>query len=326
MKKKIFTLLLVFAGLAGGFLYWQNTHKETETLTLHGNVDLREVTVAFRESDRIKELMVEEGDQVKAGDVLARLENRELEINLSKAKAQVSNYESTLLRLQNGTREEEKAQARAKVAQARATALDADTTYQRNLAVYQSTEGVSRQTVDNAKATRDARYAELHEAEAALAEAENGSRVEDIRIAEANLAYAQGEVERIEYLLGEYALRAPSDGVIRSRLLEVGAMAGPSAPVFKLSLDDKKWVRAYVSEKDLSKVYEGKEALVFADGLDEPVRGQIGYISNTAEFTPKNIETEELRTALVYEIRVYVDDAENVLRMGMPVTVKVEQP
>ncbi|BEU87596.1 HlyD family efflux transporter periplasmic adaptor subunit [Selenomonas sp. TAMA-11512] len=324
MKKKIFVLLVILVGFAAGYIYWQNSCKEPETLTLHGNVDLREVTIAFRESDRIKEILVEEGDRVKADDVLARLENRELMINLAKARAQVSNDENTLLRLQNGTREEEKAQARAKVEQARAAAMDADMTYRRNLAVYQSTEGVSRQTVDRAKATRDARYAELHETEAALEQAENGPRVEDIRAAEAKLAYAKGEAERLEYLLGEYELRAPSDGVIRSRLLEVGAMAGPGAPVFKLSLDDKKWVRAYVQEKDFSKIYEGKAVMIYVDSLDEPVRGQIGYISNTAEFTPKNIETEELRTALVYEIRIFVNDAENVLRMGMPVTVKVK--
>ena len=124
-------------------------------------------------------------------------------------------------------------------------------------------------------------------------------------------------------MLSQYELRAPADGVIRSRLLQPGDMASPSAPVFKLSLLDKKWVSAYVSATDLGKIYEGQAALVSIDSQKEPVQGQIGYISDTAEFTPKNVQTDELRTALVYEIRVYVDDPDNVLRMGMPATVKV---
>ncbi len=94
--------------------------------------------------------------------------------------------------------------------------------------------------------------------------------------------------------------------------------------MFKLSMLNKKWVRVYVSEKDLGKIYEGQEASVSIDSQKEPVRGQIGYIAETAEFTPKTVQTDELRTALVYEVRVYVDDPDNVLRMGMPATVKVD--
>lgn len=120
-------------------------------------------------------------------------------------------------------------------------------------------------------------------------------------------------------------LRAPSNGVIRSRLMEVGDMASPQQPLFKLSLDTKKWVRAYVSEAELGRVYEGQSAEVYIDSFpDRPITGQIGYISGTAEFTPKTVQTDDLRTALLYEIRVYVNDEANVLRMGMPATVKVD--
>ena len=120
-------------------------------------------------------------------------------------------------------------------------------------------------------------------------------------------------------------MRAPTNGVIRSRLLEVGDMASPSTPVFKLSLLDKKWVRAYVKESDLGRIYEGQSASVYIDSQkDKPIAGQVGYISDTAEFTPKTVQTDELRTALVYEVRVHVDDDANVLRLGMPATVKID--
>lgn len=102
-------------------------------------------------------------------------------------------------------------------------------------------------------------------------------------------------------------------------------MASPQQPLFKLSLDTKKWVRAYVSEAELGRVYEGQSAEVYIDSFpDRPITGQIGYISGTAEFTPKTVQTDDLRTALLYEIRIYVNDEANVLRMGMPATVKVD--
>ena len=139
-----------------------------------------------------------------------------------------------------------------------------------------------------------------------------------------NLRMAE-ELARQEYLLKETELIAPSDGVIRSRLLEVGDMASPQLAVFKLSLNDKKWVRAYVRETDLGKVHEGQKATVTIDSFPkDPIEGQVGYISGTAEFTPKTVQTDELRTSLLYEIRVYVSDPDNRLRLGMPATVRVE--
>ena len=102
-------------------------------------------------------------------------------------------------------------------------------------------------------------------------------------------------------------------------------MASSATPIFKISLNDKKWVRAYINETDLGKIFEGQTAKIFVDSLpNENLTGQIGYISSTAEFTPKTVQTDELRTSLVYEIRVYVNDEKNILRMGMPATVRID--
>ena len=186
-------------------------------------------------------------------------------------------------------------------------------------------EGISEQEVESARHEADARSAEAKAAEEKLAEAENGARAEDVEASKAQLQALNDELAREAYLLTEYELRAPQAGVIRSRLLEAGDMAGPSAPVFKLSLLDKKWVRVYVSEAELGRVYEGQPARVYIDSRpDAPLAGEVGYIASTAEFTPKTVQTDELRTALVYEVRVYVDDTDNVLRLGMPATVRLE--
>lgn len=292
-------LAVVFVLLAGLGLFAYQQHEAAvkraaaQELTLSGNVDLREVTLSFRESDRIKEMLVEEGDTVE--------------------------------KLHNGTRTEEIRQAEQKLRAAEAAASNAQGVYERRQAVYDSVEGISAQELDNARSDAEAKQAAVEEAREALREAQNGPRQEDIAAAEANLQALEEEQSREEYLLSQYELRAPTNGVIRSRLLEVGDMASPSTPVFKLSLLDKKWVRAYVKESDLGRIYEGQSARVYIDSQkDKPIAGQVGYIADTAEFTPKTVQTDELRTALVYEVRVYVDDEENVLRLGMPATVKID--
>ena len=324
-------LAVVFVLLAGlGFFAYQQheaavKRAAAQELTLSGNVDLREVTLSFRESDRIKEMLVEEGDTVEEGQVLARLDTDELAINLRKTKAQIAAQQSTVEKLHNGTRTEELHQAEQKLRAAEAAASNAQGVYERRQAVYDSVEGISAQELDNARSDAEAKQAAVEEAREALREAQNGPRQEDIAAAEANLQALEEEQSREEYLLSQYELRAPTNGVIRSRLLEVGDMASPSTPVFKLSLLDKKWVRAYVKDSDLGHIYEGQSASVYIDSQkDKPIAGQVGYISDTAEFTPKTVQTDELRTALVYEVRVYVDDEANVLRLGMPATVKID--
>ena len=295
-KKAVLFLAACLLGLAA-YLYHAFCQQDNqEELVLQGNVDVREVSLAFRQSDRILEMLAEEGDRVQKGQVLARLDTRELKLQLQRLNAEIAAQQSTVDKLHNGTRPEEIRQA----------------------------EGNLRQAQDNAYHDMESKQATMSVAEAALQEAKAGPRQEDIAGAEAGLQALRNEQLRYIYLLSQYELQAPDDGVIRSRLLEAGDMASPSKPVFKLSLPGKKWVRAYVPETELGRVYEGQQARVYIDSLPgKAIGGQVGYISGTAEFTPKNVQTEELRTSLVYEVRVYVDDADNVLRLGMPATVRI---
>ena len=186
-----------------------------------------------------------------------------------------------------------------------------------------STGAISRQTADNAEAQWKSADANLNNAQAVLDKAVNGARKEDVSVAEAQLAELKAQLKTYEYNLSQATLVAPEDGVIRSRLLEPGDMASPSVPVYMIGITSPKWVRAYVAEDRLGDIHEGMKAKVYTDSdPNHPIEGQVGYISNTAEFTPKTVQTEELRTALVYEVRIYVQDPDNKLRMGMPATVK----
>lgn len=323
-KKAVLFLAACLLGLAA-YLYHAFCQQDNqEELVLQGNVDVREVSLAFRQSDRILEMLAEEGDRVQKGQVLARLDTQELKLQLQRLNAEIAAQQSTVDKLHNGTRPEEIRQAEGNLRQAQAAAEHAAGVYQRKRDIYTSIAGISQQELDNAYHDMEAKQATMSVAEAALQEAKAGPRQEDIAGAEAGLQALRNEQLRYTYLLSQYELQAPDDGVIRSRLLEAGDMASPSKPVFKLSLPGKKWVRAYVPETELGRVYEGQQARVYIDSLPgKAIDGQVGYISGTAEFTPKNVQTEELRTSLVYEVRVYVDDADNVLRLGMPATVRI---
>ena len=324
-KKKAVLFLAACLLVLAAYLYHAFCQQDNqEELVLQGNVDVREVSLAFRQSDRILEMLAEEGDRVQKGQVLARLDTRELKLQLQRLNAEIAAQQSTVDKLHNGTRPEEIRQAEGNLRQAQAAAEHAAGVYQRKRDIYTSIAGISQQELDNAYHDMEAKQATMSVAEAALQEAKAGPRQEDIAGAEAGLQALRNEQLRYIYLLSQYELQAPDDGVIRSRLLEAGDMASPSKPVFKLSLPGKKWVRAYVPETELGRVYEGQQARVYIDSLPgKAIDGQVGYISGTAEFTPKHVQTEELRTSLVYEVRVYVDDADNVLRLGMPATVRI---
>jgi len=326
-KKKYIVGLVIIGALlgGGGYTYYSQVYAPAHAvLSIAGNVDVREVSLAFRASDRIDQVLVNEGDSVKAGQVLAKLDATELTLKINKLKSQIAAQQATVNKLVNGSRSEDIAAAQNAAEQARASLNLAQSSYSRKSGLYQ--EGViSELEFDQEQSNYDAAQAKLSQAEAELQKLVNGSRAEDVAQAEATLQSLKDELASQEYVLSQYNLVAPSDGIIRSRLLEVGDMASPQKPVFKMSILTKKWVRAYVNERELSRIYEGQEAHIKVDGFDETLVGQVGYISDTAEFTPKTVQTNDLRTDLVYEVRIYVDDADNRLRMGQPATVTFDR-
>jgi HlyD family secretion protein len=305
--------------------YFTREQKDPDTLVLFGNVDIRQVSLAFNGSDRVAEMRVQEGDRVKAGQVLATLDTRTLALQIAQAEAQIEVQEQALLRLKNGTRPDEIAQARAQVAAAQADADFASQQFERLQNIEQTSgEAVSQQDLDNARSRKRAALAQLENRKKALQLALIGPRQEDIAQAEAQLQVSQSQLALLKHQLSLYELKAPIDAVVRSRLLEPGDMASPQRAAYALAITDPKWVRAYVSEVDLGRIKPGMSARVATDSHPgEFIPGRVGFISSMAEFTPKTVQTEELRTSLVYEVRIFVEDAANRLRLGMPATVHI---
>lgn len=328
MKKTLNLLLLVMAGAAAaGFWWWQHGQEDANsTLIFQGNVDIRQVSLVFEGSGRVHEIRVQEGDGVRAGDVLATLDTRTLGLQADQARAQVEVQTQNLQRLQTGNRPEEIAQARSRLHAAQADAARARDELARLQRVYSQTggRGVSAQAIDTARSglrVAQARVAELRDA---LKLSQQGARTEDIAAARAQLKAAQAQQALLQHQIDEGELRAPSHGVVRSRLLEPGEMASAQRTVLTLALTQPKWVRIYVPEPDLSRIRSGMAAEVRTDGQSaHRLAGQIGYISAVAEFTPKTVQTPELRTTLVYEVRVQVQDEHDRLRLGQPVTVQL---
>ena len=321
-RKKIACVVgaLVLACTAGYYFF----QKQEDQLVLYGNVDVRQVSLAFNSSERIEKMLIEEGDRVDKNDLLAILESRPLELSIAKSEAAIEKQEAVVLRLKNGSRPEEIEQNAAKLRGAEADYENALVYKNRMKELYESS-AISKQELDNAWARYKAAAASVDNARETYRLSELGPRYEDIAEAEAHLKGLRADLLLQKYNLSQTKLYSPVNGVVRSRLQEPGDMASPQKPVYLIALDDTKWVRAYISEQRLGEIKPGMEAEIFIDSLpDKPLRGQVGYISNVAEFTPKTVQTEELRSALVYEVRVNVVDEENILRMGMPATVKFQ--
>ena len=326
--KQIIRVLLVVCLLGGagfGIWYWQNQHndRDVDELAVFGNVDVRQVELAINGNERIGEVLVEEGDRIAKGDLLAKLETERFEYAVARAKAISESQRQVVARLEAGSRPEEIAKARADVAAAKALVADAKRTYERNVKLVKS-NAASQQDVDDALAGYESAEAQVKARQALLDLAVAGPRKEDKAAAKALLKRYEAELDQAEHDLQDASLYAPSDGIIQDRILEVGDMASPQKTVFTVALTDPVWVRAYVSEPDLGKIFEGMKANVVTDSFpDKEYEGWIGFISPTAEFTPKPVETRELRTKLVYQIRVFVKNPNNELRLGMPATVKI---
>lgn len=316
----IVALFLAATALAV-FLLIRARRGNKESLTLFGNIDIREVQLAFNDSDRIARMFVQEGDFIKPGELLAELDSRRYADNADQARRTVDAQNQVLTRLLNGSRPEEIVEARSTMEALVATMRDAEVTYRRDTELLRE-QVIPQQEFDDAESKYKDAAGNYYAARQAWILAVKGPRIEDIDNARATLKADEATLAFAERELADTKLYAHSHGVIEDRILEPGDMASPGVPAFTVALTNPLWVRAYVPEPDMGRIYLGMKASVTTDSFPGKVfQGWVGYISPTAEFTPKNVETPELRTRLVYEVRVYACNPQNELRLGMPATV-----
>ena len=323
--RRLIIVLFITVVAAAAIWLWKSLDHTTsqKDLVLYGNVDIRQVDLAFNANERILQVLTEEGDRVEKGKLLATLETNRLLHEVARARAQAHSQREIVARMEAGSRPEEIRKARADMKAAEAEAKNAETNYQRMRSLAE--EGsVTIKRRDDAEATAASATARVQAAREVLELALKGPRTEDIAAAKASLKAYEEELAVSQQRLEYASLYAPSDGVIQNRIMEPGDMASPLKPVFTLALTNPVWVRAYVSGPDLGKVKLGMTVKVHTDSFPgKTYKGWIGFLSPTAEFTPKSVETTELRTKLVYQIRIYVCNPQNELRLGMPATVTI---
>lgn len=277
MKNKIIIFIISLSILVlGFFIYKFFNKKDTNIIKTYGNIEIRTVDLSFQVSGIIENVLVEEGDYVKKGDLLATLINKDY----------MANYKMALHK-----KDSSKAQAQ-----------EDEDKYKRNLPLCKDGT-LSKQECDTLLNTKNLSSANFKQSEA-------------------NLEYQKNQLDYT-------TMYAPQDGIITTRSQEIGAQVQANQIVYVMSLTKPIWVRTYIKETDLGNIKYGQKASILTDTIDPKTGkkkeyiGTIGYISPIAEFTPKTVQTQDLRVDLVYRIRIYIDKVDEFLRQGMPVSVEI---
>ncbi len=288
--------------------------------TLYGNVEIRQVDLSFNAEGTVATMTKREGDRVKQGEVIAALDPATYQSAYDLAAARRDAARAQLDVLLAGTRPEDIDEARANLAAAQASLANAEASFERQKGLA-ATNATTKQLLDDARMALDSGRAKVDQMQVLLTRALNGPRPEDIEAARAQLRAAEATVDLSRTQLDRTKLVAPANGTIMTRVIEPGTVVLPAANVYSMALDDEVWVRAFAPEPLLSRVVPGTEVTLTTDGTHKSYKGRIGYVSPAAEFTPKTVETPELRTQLVYRLRIRVENPDDGIRQGMPMTL-----
>lgn len=310
----IFPLLLAFRWP------WQSVD-ESRQIELSGTVEAREIDLAFQVGGRIATLRVDEGDSVQIEQEVATLDAHDFELTLSNAIAQTEAAQAALAALRAGTRIQELRVAEAQLAKAQAD-LDYIRVEFKRIADLVAKKLAAQDQLDQARQRQNVALAGVEQALQNLALLREGPRREDIDQAAATLRARQATAETARRQLEYTRLQSPVAGMVSVRLAEAGEIVSPGKTVLRIAELSRPWVRAYLNEKDLTRVRLGQAAQIRIDGLPGKVfEGRLTFISPTAEFTPKTVETHALRVDMVYRVKVQVDNPNGVLKLGQPADV-----
>jgi HlyD family secretion protein len=301
-----------------------------------GHVEVTEVRLAPEAGGRVVALDVTEGARILQGARVLALDARDVELSIDRARAELAQAEAQVRLLRAGSRPEDIRQAeaqaeaaRAELQAAEAELVGAEQDLDRFEQLLQKNSGTRKQR-DDAATRRDVARARvagaadrIRAAQEAVARARAGARREEIEAAEARVATVRAQIASLEKALGDTTLVSPVAGVVTEKLVEVGEMLAPRTPAVVIADLDHAWADVYVPEPVVPRITLGQEATVYTDAGGPGIKGIVTYVSPKAEFTPRNVQTADERSKLVYRIRVTVDNAQGVLKQGMPVEADV---
>ena len=320
MKKKIIILaLLVIAGVVAGVFYFKNQHiPDQNIIKVSGNIEIIDVEVSFKIPGRVEKRLVSEGEMVKAGQVVARLDSKDLADEIAQRQAQVAAARAALAELKTGSRPEEIAQAEAVLERAQADGDRARIEFERQKKLYQR-EVISTREYDLAKTTFDGSEARIREAKEMLTLVRKGPRQEKIDQGQAGLEQARQALALAKTRMSYSTVVCPISGIVLSKNIEPGEFVSPGTPVITVGDLSQVYLRAYINETDLGRIKVGQKVQVTTDTFPgKSYEGKISFLSPQAEFTPKNVQTQKERVKLVYRIKVDIPNPNMELKPGMP--------
>ena len=308
----------------------------SDRLRVSGHVEATETRLAPEAGGRILTLTVKEGDRVQTGQVVMTLDTRDVELAIQRARADQAAADAQLRLVMAGARVEDVRQAQAQVETARAelqaaqTELDAAGQDLARFETLLSNNSGSRKQRDDAATRRDlardraaSAQSRVRTAEEALAKLRAGARPEEIDAARARVSATVAQIATLEKGLHDASVQSPVAGVVTEKLVEVGEIIAPRAPALVVVDLDRAWANVFVPEPAVPQIKIGQPATVLTDGGGPGIAGTIAYVSPKAEFTPRNVQTAEERSKLVYRVRIIVDNKDGVLKQGMPVEAEI---
>lgn len=307
----------------------------TDRVRASGQVEATEVQVASPVGGRLVEINVTEGQRVEAGAIVAQLETADAELALARAKAEREQADAQLRLLRAGARPEDIRQAEAQVdaARAEAASIDAEVAaaqkdVDRFEALLAANSG-SRKQLDDTVARRDvarARSRSAHDrvraADENAARLRAGARREEIAVAAARVAAADVQIATWQKAIADATIAAPIRGIVTETIADAGELVQPRAPVLVITDLDRPWANVFVDEPVVPRLRIGQTATIFTDA-GSSLTGSVSAIASRAEFTPRNVQTAEDRSKLVYRVKVTVDNKDGVLKAGMPVEAEL---
>ncbi len=301
-----------------------------------GSVEATEVQVSAQVGGRLLELLVAEGDRVTAGQVIARLDTTDAQLALRRTRADRDQAAAQLALLEAGSRQEDIRQAGAQVkgaeadvAGARDDLASAESDLARFETLLEANSGSQKQR-DDAATRRDVARARLQAAQERVTAAQeaklrldHGPRPQEIAAARARVAAGDAQVATIEQNIKDATVVSPLAGLVTQKLADAGEILAPRTPIVNVVDLDHAWANIYIDEPLVPRLRLGQPATIFTDAGGAGLKGTVTFISPKAEFTPRNVQTAEERSKLVYRIKVSVDNSQGVLKQGMPVEADV---
>jgi HlyD family secretion protein len=389
MRKRLLILIVLILAATGAYLFYSkhNGHKSDNRIVVSGNIELTEVNIAFKTAGRLVDRTVDEGDGVKKGQLIARLDRDQLlaqrdreeaalqsatallaqaetslawqkenlAADLEQRKADLNSYKARLQELKNGSRPQEKQESAAAVESVQAEYDRARKDWERGQTLYknddistaqydqyrsrwESAEAALKQTKQrNAlvlAGPRDeqieAASAQVQRASAAIKMAESNSletkrREQEIPVRRAEIARAKANLALLEAQLADTIAVSPIDGVVLVKSADIGEVLAAGTTIVTVGDIDRPWLRAYINETDLGKVKLGTKAKVTTDSYRGKIyTGRVSFIASEAEFTPKQIQTQEERVKLVYRIKIDLDNPQHELKSNMPADAEIQ--